>query len=519
MPDANPTSIRPNQSDSSALVWRDARYQRFYEVVDQLVDELQEHVWAKTGKPKRRLKGDGLEKLYYSVECLVRDCLAVVFQRHRKGEASIKRGQYNYSASRPDKRLTYSIHVERAFNGLIELGYLYITKEGFHDRKGMKDGSPTSRLTRYVATDRLLGLLGSEELRVLPVIVPQYKDPELIKIRVKEPDAAGVKRKRSLTLSENAETKRMHANLERINRALSLHWYDLEIPDEGLSDLQKRLADNTSDERMIRLDQRSLHRVFNDPELHTGGRFYGGWWQNIPKEYRHHLAVNGKKMVELDYSNQHPSILYAQAAVIRPADCYADVIKPSSLPQGVTRNDLRNAVKAAFNAMLNSPRPLRQPPKGVKHGQFGLTWRELSEAIIAFHEPIAHHFYTGVGLRLQRLDSDIAEKVMLHFAEHDIAVLPLHDSFLMHHGYESSLEPVMMQAFEEVVGVSPVIDRKEPKLIQEDFSIHDEDDLGPPVTDDIHELLGSLCGHDHRRNAFFALRNKKQDIRHEKSNG
>jgi hypothetical protein len=29
---------------------------------------------------------------------------------------------------------------------------------------------------------------------------------------------------------------------------------------------------------------------------------------------------------------------------------------------------------------------------------------------------------------LQRLDSDIAEKVMLHFAEHNIAVLPLHDS-------------------------------------------------------------------------------------------
>ena len=40
-------------------------------MVDRLVDELQEHVWAKTGKIKRRLKGDGLEKLHYSVECLV----------------------------------------------------------------------------------------------------------------------------------------------------------------------------------------------------------------------------------------------------------------------------------------------------------------------------------------------------------------------------------------------------------------------------------------------------------------
>ena len=72
------------QIDSLNLSWRDARYHRFYEVVDQLVHELQEHVWFKTGKPKRRLKGDGLEKLHYSVECLVRDCMAVVLQRKRK---------------------------------------------------------------------------------------------------------------------------------------------------------------------------------------------------------------------------------------------------------------------------------------------------------------------------------------------------------------------------------------------------------------------------------------------------
>jgi hypothetical protein len=65
----------------------------FYTVVDQLVDELQEHVWAKSGKPKRRLKGDGLEKLHYSVECLVRGCVAVVLQRKRKSEAAIRKGR------------------------------------------------------------------------------------------------------------------------------------------------------------------------------------------------------------------------------------------------------------------------------------------------------------------------------------------------------------------------------------------------------------------------------------------
>ena len=81
-----------NQTDSLNLSWRDTRYHRFYAVVDRLVDELQEHVWVKTGKLKRRLKGDGLEKLHYSVECLVRDCLAVVLQRKRKSEAAIRKG-------------------------------------------------------------------------------------------------------------------------------------------------------------------------------------------------------------------------------------------------------------------------------------------------------------------------------------------------------------------------------------------------------------------------------------------
>ena len=104
---------------------------------------------------------------------------------------------------------------------------------------------------------------------------------------------------------------------------------------------------------------------------------------------------------------------------------------------------------------------MRQASNRVSPSRFGLTWAELSQAIISFHEPIAHYFYTGAGLRLQRLDSDIAEKVLLHFAQSGIAILPLHDSFLMHNGYETSLEPVMRSAFEEVVGASPKIDRKQ----------------------------------------------------------
>ena len=121
-------------------------------------------------------------------------------------------------------------------------------------------------------------------------------------------------------------------------------------------------------------------------------------------------------------------------------NCYADVIELDHFPKGFTKSDLRDMIKASFNAMLNSKKVLKQPPTGVQPSKFGLKWAQVSDAIIAFHQPIKHHLYKGVGLRLQRLDSDIAEKVMLHFAQKNIAILPLHDSFLMHDGYESSLK-------------------------------------------------------------------------------
>ena len=118
MKDAPSKTVKINKNGSLSLSWRDARYHRFYTIVDQLVYELQEHVWLKTGKSKRRLKEDGLEKLHYSIECLVRDCIAVVLQRKRKSEAAVHKGQYYYSANRPDQMLTYSIHIKRAFEGL-----------------------------------------------------------------------------------------------------------------------------------------------------------------------------------------------------------------------------------------------------------------------------------------------------------------------------------------------------------------------------------------------------------------
>ena len=69
------------------------------------------------------------------------------------------------------------------------------------------------------------------------------------------------------------------------------------------------------------------------------------------------------------------------------------------------------------------------------------------------NKPIQKYFYSGYGTRLQRLHSDIAEIVLLHFANNDYPVLPVHDSFLAHTGFEKELNKVMALAYRKKWGM------------------------------------------------------------------
>lgn len=70
-----------NNYDYKAYSWRDITYKTFYQVVDTVVEDIQSLVWSYTGKTKRRLKRDQLEKLTYSVEKLIRDSVSVVYSK------------------------------------------------------------------------------------------------------------------------------------------------------------------------------------------------------------------------------------------------------------------------------------------------------------------------------------------------------------------------------------------------------------------------------------------------------
>ena len=55
---------------------------------------------------------------------------------------------------------------------------------------------------------------------------------------------------------------------------------------------------------------------------------------------------------------------------------------------------------------------------------------------------------------------------MLHFVKWDAPILPVHDSFISHHGYESDLNDVMSDAFEQQYGVKAKIKLEEKKYVR-----------------------------------------------------
>jgi hypothetical protein len=132
----------------------------------------------------------------------------------------------------------------------------------------------------------------------------------------------------------------------------------------------------------------------------------------------------------------------------------------------------------------------------------------LTSAIEQFHQPISHYFYSGIGLKLQRLDSDIAEIVMMEFCKYGIPILPLHDSFLVHNGWKEGLEEEMSKAFQTTVGSSAFVRTKENSKIEKVNKGDKNTGEINFVTDNIYELLQHTeTGHAKRLQEFRLMIN------------
>lgn len=281
--------------------------------------------------------------------------------------------------------------------------------------------------------------------------------------------------------------------LRTINDMLEGHWADLALTDQQLSKEVANVSGQRDEEASQSFDfaARTLHRVFNNSDWEQGGRFYGAWWISCPSELRKYIFIDGKPTVEVDYSGLHAAMLFAEAGMAIPDDPYARCLSGGGSPAR------RKLVKETFNALLNAGSVHElQEIDGYSEELAGQAWGDFKRFIVSCFPEFKQHFGSGVGIRLQFKDSQLAEAVMLEFATHRYPCLPVHDSFIVHHALQDKLTTAMQAAFEAEFGA----------VGQVKFEIGVGEVVVPsdkPLTEDIDKLLHPT-GYEARLQDFWA---------------
>ena len=421
------------------------------------------------------------KKFLLSTEWLCKKMLAA-HASHEGASVRISRDKNRYKAGRyVPKGVTYTVAIEGVLDLMEMLGYVEMTNRGHYSRDtGQGDQ------TRYKLTDAFLKhfevvsstlpkqLVGHEDTD--PIVV-QVATERRMKWKNGKPKFITVKVRKEYT--DNQQTREWKDNLTIINDCIKRHWVDLYLTDEDWVKLNSQLVkDKDHDYSPIQLHRATLRRVFNSSSFDEGGRFYGAWWHNIPSAYRAFITIDGKFTDEFDYGRLHPTILYADKGIVLEEDAY-DI--------GIGREH-RDIVKQSFNAMVQAKSKLTTPPKDIDWKSTGKTWKALRQHILDKHEPIKDSFFCGMGNRLQFKDSQLAERIMLHFAKRDVPVLPVHDSFIITRGLFSELVNVMHKEFEKMFHVPIKIDDSA-KVIPISF---------PPENFDVDWIISETDKHSSR---------------------
>ena len=188
---------------------------RYNDKLENAVVFLANLVQQKCGK--RRLGSADLPKLHKSLAKIISDSVAITKGCQRTRWASIHKASGHYSSSRyHDANITFRIHVTRAYETLIELGYLAEIKKGVN-AEGAKF------LTRYEATDKLTDLFSEDDRITLKHLNNERVNTELIRVQLRDDEG----HKYLADYEETSKTIKMRDQMAFINDVLSKSAFNL----------------------------------------------------------------------------------------------------------------------------------------------------------------------------------------------------------------------------------------------------------------------------------------------------
>lgn len=318
------------------------------EHLEQRIHDLAEHLLqleqdAKLIKQKRAKSS--VTKFHLSTAWLCKRLLASYTASPEAGmRISKDRNRYTKGRYVPEG-VTYDIAIDGVLP-LMEIDGFVREVRSFRFDRTKGEGEQT----RIAATRKLVDWFAADPALLPKALVGcEDTDPLVVQVTGKRKGKnrngkeVTFKTKTLKLYTDDASTVQMRDNLNIINDCLKRHWSDLHLSDDEWVKLQRSLVGNKKyDYTPIRLHRQTVRRIFNSTSFDIGGRFYGGWWQNIPSAYRGMITIDGKRTTEFDYGRLHPTMLYAQEGMTLSGDAY-DI--------GIG-DEHRDVIKQLFNAMV-----------------------------------------------------------------------------------------------------------------------------------------------------------------------
>jgi hypothetical protein len=320
-------------------------------------------------------------------------------------------------------------HLMSITDALFKYGLVEV-KRGFFDHEKEKGKQSLVRPTPLLR----------REFAQIDEISPQavsikYK-PELIELRDR--------RKRAVDYQEADVTNQMRHVVESYNELLGQFSITLFLASPS--------AERFLEDHPVDFSNTTYRRVFNNKSFEQGGRFYGPWWQNLKKELRPYIVINDEPTCELDYSAIHIHLLYSLEG-----ECYADLFGKDDDPYSIEGNsaETRKVLKTILLIALNSSdessaiKAMRNELRDGGLYRKGMDLKGLIKSFSDKHEKIRKYIYSGIGLHLQFLDSQVSESVIMKMVDTGVPALNIHDSFIAPQSCAAFLADEMLTSYQK----------------------------------------------------------------------
>ncbi|SMO33199.1 hypothetical protein [Ruegeria faecimaris] len=369
-----------------------------------------------------------------------RDCSGIVLINVLR--AHVKRRGMSVGIGRQKQRLDRESRYRPAFmtthrfrmalDWLLKTDLICITAGGYQY-------GDNAQHTRFAMTPKAIAALYTEQLTMKAFEIVEPDEVLILRDSEKQP----------IRYHDTEQTIAMRNALVLINNVNANADVTLSRP-LRYEDLGEEYVDTA-----ISVTAKHLRRIFNNGTFDQGGRFYGAWWQCVRKHVRRIININGEATIEADYRGFNPAVLLAKAKFTIPAD-------PYSVIKGVAASsELRDHAKSTLAAFLNAQTRYIAEPRGFDASKHCMTAAEFRQTVLDAYPMINQMIGQDAGLKLQREESNLAEKIMLHFVRQGHPILPVHDAFIVQAHLRDELVSVMKDQFNAKYGQVPEVEVKD----------------------------------------------------------